>query len=441
MWSFYHNILENAMADRFDSIIIGGGITGLTAAWKRRKRRICLIEKTNRCGGWIQTQRAPYLFEKGPRALRIYQHDHQIKTLFKDLGIEHELIYSSKKAKKRYVYDGHGVVQVPTSLLGFGQSPFRHIFSGLVSHFLHSQRNENDDESIASFFDRSLTKNCRLKLIDPVVRGIYASNPDKLSMKSCFPTLWQYSKQSSKWLTKALISFTMNPEKPSTVTFKHHGLSRLCSRLEEELSSIIRLKTSIQSIKSDRNGCLIETNGKQCLTNELICTAPQSELNGLFGALFPNSSIPYTPCEYTSVTLVQCVYPKGSTLVEGFGYLVPSIYNDTLLGVSLDSSIFDHNEQDIDTITIMLKGIQTDATCEQILNRDVMKHLHIKKRPQHVEITRLNRCLPVFRVGWESEFKQFRQLLNQKNIPVIFCGMHYGTVSMRDSINAVMTKL
>ena len=191
----------------------------------------------------------------------------------------------------------------------------------------------------------------------------------------------------------------MSTEKPSTVTFKHHGLSRLCHRLEDELSSVIRLEASIESIKPERNGCMVEVNGKQCLTSELICTAPQYELNALFGALFPNASIPFTPCEYRSVTLIQCVYPKGSVLVDGFGYLVPSIYNDDLLGVSLDSSIFDHNDNDIDTITVMLKGCQTDATCEHMLNEHVMPHLNIKRRPRHVETTRLMRCLPIFSGG------------------------------------------
>ena len=128
MWFFYHSILENAMAERFDSIIIGGGITGLTAAWKRRKNRICLIEKTNRCGGWIRTQRAPYLFEKGPRALRLHQHDHQIMTLFKDLGIENELIHASKKQKNDMYLMVMGLFKFPHHSLIYSITISTHLF-------------------------------------------------------------------------------------------------------------------------------------------------------------------------------------------------------------------------------------------------------------------------------------------------------------------------
>lgn len=73
------NLLLNGQKRTYNAAVLGGGITGLTAAWQLAQDPTCqsinLFEKTDRLGGWIDSETVPVnggnvVFEYGPRTLR-----------------------------------------------------------------------------------------------------------------------------------------------------------------------------------------------------------------------------------------------------------------------------------------------------------------------------------------------------------------------------------
>src|SRR5437762_1101962 len=91
-------------------VILGAGISGLSSAWylKRQHGReidITIIEKSSRCGGWIQTiDQDGFLFEQGPRSCRPSGSGIYTLQLIEELGIQKEVIVADQDSKLRYIY-------------------------------------------------------------------------------------------------------------------------------------------------------------------------------------------------------------------------------------------------------------------------------------------------------------------------------------------------
>ena len=89
-------------------LVLGGGISGLSAAWYLRKQypqaKITLLEKGDRLGGWIQTiQRGDSLFEMGPRTFAVSRSS-SLLQLIEEVGLKEEILFSDPAASKRFLW-------------------------------------------------------------------------------------------------------------------------------------------------------------------------------------------------------------------------------------------------------------------------------------------------------------------------------------------------
>ena len=87
-------------------VIIGGGISGLTARYRLSKRypraEIVLYEKSSRIGGCIGSAEGPYFFESGPRTIKASR-SRELLQLIEELDLQSEILYSSPHARKRFL--------------------------------------------------------------------------------------------------------------------------------------------------------------------------------------------------------------------------------------------------------------------------------------------------------------------------------------------------
>ena len=172
--------------------ILGGGITGLAAAFCLRQRGIpvLLLEASDRVGGVIQSARRDgYLAEFGPNS--ILETSPLISDLVRDTGLESRRLYSSPSAEKRYVVRDKRPVAIPASAAGFLTTPlfsFPAKLRVLAEPFIR-RATEDVEESIAQFVLRRLGREFLDYAIDPLVAGVYAGNPRMLSVSQAFPKL------------------------------------------------------------------------------------------------------------------------------------------------------------------------------------------------------------------------------------------------------------
>src|SRR5687768_16255587 len=172
--------------------IIGGGITGLTAAYRLQKAGVpfTVYEASDRLGGPIQSVReGEYLAECGPNT--ILETSPVITELVRELGLEERRIYSNPAAGNRYVARNGKPVNLPTSALKFLRTP---LFSGKAKCRLAAEpfirRSDPEvEESVGEFVVRRLGPEFLDYAINPMVGGIYAGDPALLSVKHAFPKL------------------------------------------------------------------------------------------------------------------------------------------------------------------------------------------------------------------------------------------------------------
>ena len=326
------------------AIIVGGGIAGLSTAWFLKKRwpeiQITLLEREERLGGWIQTCRDHgILFEKGPRTFSIGRSP-ELLSLIQELGLP--ILYSDSKAKKRFLY-----------FQGKLRSPFllRWIFPILKEPFV--KKGSLDDESIYDFATRRFSESMAELLFDPMTLGIYAGDAKQLSIRRSFPTLYEWEKTKGSVLLGLLFS---KKRAPGLFTLKE-GMESLIEALKERLSIEIQCNTEVDHISSHA----VMSKGR-CWQGDCI-----------FDARPP-------PLLKQSIWVVHLAYDQDLIRHKGYGYLVPSIEKEQVLGAIFDSCIFpSQNGGALTRITVMLRANVIDPVLSAL---DAMRrHLGIERQP------------------------------------------------------------
>lgn len=324
-------------------IILGGGITGLSAAYflKKQNHEITLFEKQNRLGGWIQTTNENgFRFEKGPRTFRLGHSPHLLQ-LIQELKLP--LIYSDPAAAKRYLWH-KGKLRSMSYFLPM-----------LIPHFLREPfiAKSSHDESIYDFASRRFSPKIANTLFDPLTLGIYGGDIRKLSVRACFPALVKWEQEKGSVLLGAFSS----PKKAKGLFSIQGGMQRLIDSLEKELQINIHLNSEARQISAT-----------EVLVNSQIHTADK-----VISALPPEGP-------KQSIWVVNLAF-KGPVLPKkGFGYLVPSEEKEAILGVIFDSCIFPEEGQNT-LLTVMVRP-EEKAPLPKALDA-LARHLGIHAPPIH----------------------------------------------------------
>lgn len=326
-------------------LIIGGGITGLSAAWFIKKKnphaQITLFEKENRLGGWIRssTERG-FFFEKGPRTFRKGSSPHLL-ALIQELKLE--TIASNPFASKRFILH-RGKLRTPQSFLP------SLAFSLLREFFV--PRGEKEDESIYEFAARRFSPKIAEALFDPLTLGIYAGDIRKLSIRSCFPTLYQWEQEKGSILK----GFLTSPKKEGGLFTLKGGMETLIHALEKNLQIEILLNCPAQMCGNE-----VLAQGKVWRGDQIISATPLA---------LPKRSI----------WVVNLAFQGDVLAKKGFGYLIPSQEKESVLGVVFDSVIFpEQNQGNEIRLTAMIREEETNPLSAAF--SALRRHLNIQEEP------------------------------------------------------------
>lgn len=388
-------------------IILGAGISGLTAAWELKKKYgstidLTLIEKSDRVGGWIKSvHHEGFLFELGARSFRPAE---ATLSLIQELGLEKELIRANAHAKKRYLSIHRSLHQI-TPLLLLKQGLIPALVKDLVT-----PRSNQEDTSIYDFFSRRLGSSLTESLIDPVVKGIYGGNYKNLSMRSCFPNLWN-SHQS-------LLSAFLKRKKVKTplLSFKK-GMETLPKQLAKNLEAKILLSTEILQIQERK----VITASQTFEADHIISTIPGYAL----AKIYPDFQ---DWLSYVTLSVVNLGW-KGDLLPKrGFGFLVPEKERGEILGMTWDSDIFPDQNQGAQTrLCVMIPGEHAKEKLRAVALKNVAHYLNIQKQPDASLAYTAHQAIPQYPVG---HFQELQTLPKQ----ITFLGNSFYGVSINECI-------
>ena len=448
------------MAYRF--VILGAGISGLTCAWYLKKyfgptADITILEKSGRIGGCIRSiQSNDFFFEQGPRSLRTKGSGLYTLKLIEELGLQNQVIVADDQAHTRYLYSNRQLQKVPDGLFSFLNSP---ITRPLILPLLREcfvKKGRELDESIYSFIARRFNADIAESLIDPVVSGIYAGNIRNLSIKSCFPFLYDYEQthgsiikgmwKERKKAKSVETPFIQSIQKSALFSLQG-GIETLVSELAKQMDVNIQLDTLVQSLDFHSSKitihCIRQNNIQNVMEADYVfSTLSVNELEDVMRTRIPHQSRLYS-YPRTSVSVVNLGYRRQVLKRKGFGYLIPQKEQESILGCVWDSCIFPQQNKDVDEtrLTVMLGGVHHPhindlSDADRIsLSLDAMeRHLGISVEPDCKMIWNAAHAIPQYEIGYDQEKLAFLERVRNISMRLVLSGNAFTGVSVNDCI-------
>jgi len=454
-------------------VIVGAGISGLTIAFRLKKKGIpfLLLEESAVAGGKIGTlQKDGFELDLGPVSCA---RNPALDKLIHDSGLEGSVLLPSKTVSKRFIYSSgrlHPVVPHPVKLLTNNILSLRgrlNIFKDLrvkqspayaeaASSFAEAASADKpagrpayaetapaggpvpEDESVTDFVQRHFGKEVLQKLFDPVLSGIYAGDPDRLSVLSVLPLLKKLEGETGSvirglWRNRRNLNL-----KRGIISFQR-GFQSLTETLVKEIGPSLHLNTRVEEIKQSGEviDVVVTENGerKKIISRKLILTLPAPGAAVLLANLdLPISetlnSIPYNP-----VSQVYCaVENKDFNPFEGFGFLVPSAEKMILMGAVHNSGLFAKKAPaGYSLFTLFLKSRYNDEATLRQLMQEFMTILKIRSFPKVLHIQSWHEAIPQFEVGHYQKLQRIAEF--ERNNPLVhLAGNYISGVSVGDCV-------
>ncbi|WLT29956.1 NAD(P)/FAD-dependent oxidoreductase [Geothrix sp. PMB-07] len=296
------------------TLILGGGVTGLAAAWhlQQRGEAVEVWEAGASVGGWMKT--LPWEgghFETGPQGV-LWQKGTAVDRLFSAI----DLPFKSPGTGARWVGKGGRLIPVPASPPALMFSPLMSAGAKLrmVLEPFIGVRDPEPEEGLSAFITRRLGKGVATELLPAMVAGILAAPPEILSVDA-IPKLKQWEATGSlvNGIRKSGVSHMVVPE---------GGMGQLPIRLASKLSAV---RTGLRAERLERlaeGRWRVSGGGEVREADRVVLALPAFEAAALLGPVAAQSAEALAAIPYTSVDLWHSRHLPLPALKDSFGFLI-----------------------------------------------------------------------------------------------------------------------
>ena len=453
-----------------DIIVIGGGISGLAAAHRLTELsrtgstayRVTLLEASDRLGGVIATEHADnLLLELGPDS---YITDKPAALrLCERLGLADRLIAPQQGGLKLYTVHRGALEPLPEGFLLMAptrvgsvlQSPV-FSWSGKLRMALEPlipRRSHGGDESLASFVRRRLGREVLERVAQPLIGGIYASDPEALSLAATMPRFPEMERShgsvilgSRRAQRRRAQAADETGARWSLFVSIDGGMEVLVRRIEEALGpGVARLGETVRELSwnPDARRWRVDTGHAGLEADAVICTLPafaaaralttlDSELAGELGAI-----------PFSSTATVNLAYRRSDIAhpLDGYGFVVPHVERRKIMACTFSSVKYaGRAPEDIALLRCFAGGAlqpdmldQPDEALEAQVREDLEALLGISGTPILCRTTRYPDCMPQYNVGHLDRVERIETRLQQ--FPTLaLAGKSYRGVGIADCI-------
>jgi oxygen-dependent protoporphyrinogen oxidase len=333
--------------------IVGAGVSGLACAFHLRRAdaalEVRIFEADAVAGGTMRTVfEQGYRIEQGPNGFLTNKPD--ALKLARELGLGDRLLPSSDAARKRFLFSGGRLRPLP-------ESPVSFLSSGLMSWSGRLRvlaepcarpAPGDRDESVAEFAARRLGREAMEKLIEPMTAGVFAGDPDRLSLTSCFPRIRELESRYGG-LVRAMLSLAwqrrrarMSAAPGGVLTSFTGGTQDLIDELSRNLAGDLRWSARVERLAAAGKGFRLTVGGAMYEADAVVLAAPAYAAAVLTrdldaGLAAELADIPYAPIAVAAVGFDAAAFGRS---LPGFGFLVPRLERRRILGALWDSSVF-----------------------------------------------------------------------------------------------------
>lgn len=438
-----------------DLIIVGGGIAGLTCAWRLSAagRRPLVLETAPRPGGNVRSDVVDgFLLERGPHTF--LSSAEQLFSLAAEAGLEDQLVNSRPEAAARFIARDGRLHRAP-------DSPGRFISTRLLSWRAKLRlaaeplitRRGGPQDSALKFFERRFGAEAARVIAGAFVSGVYAGDPASLSAPAAFPLFWGFERESGGMIRGAMRyqrkkkaerrarGAEAPPCRRGLWSFRR-GLGQFSECLAAALGHRYRGGRAVDRVSVDGSEFLVHAGGETLRAAELVMAVPphraaallagaDQELTGLLGG------IPMAPVAVVSLGFRR----RLDELPDGFGFLAPRGEGVTSLGILFPSRVFPGRAPEGgDLLTAYLGGMldrgapkrDDDALVGEVC-RDLERLTGCRTEPDMIRVVRHAAAIPQLVVGHLERMAAMRQRLER--LPGLFlAGNYLRGVGIKDAV-------
>jgi oxygen-dependent protoporphyrinogen oxidase len=463
------------MAKPLRVIIIGGGITGLVAAYTLRQQvqtntqqpiHITLLEASGRLGGKIQTvQFADMPVDTGAEGMLLQDAGQQ---LLQSLGLSSEVL-ESKTVRTNIWTRGHLRPLPDGMVMGVPTDPFSIMRSGIVSPLgmlragmdIFLPRTQfSADPTIHEVLGSRLGTEMVAHLVEPLLGSIHAGKADRLSLAAVAPSLAETAQKHRSLILglrpqvfKKQREQTKKRSVPQLYSFTD-GLNRLIQRLHECLEGVdIHLESRLQMLERGPDGTyhLTCSGGTALEAESVILAAPAWEASRLLQHLDAASAQELGAIEHASVMVTHLSYrcsALAQTRFPGTGFLVPRADGRLMNACTWVTRKWPRQSR-LDRIVLRCSaGRAGDERAAQMSDDELLETIHheltdalgIQEHPVETLVTRWERAFPQYHAGHHTRVARVETMLTERLPGIALAGAAYhggGLAScMKDGIRA-----
>jgi len=408
------------------TIVVGAGISGLTCAYALKKsgQNVLLLESTARPGGVIQSlQQDGFLFEVGPQS---FSSTPVLAELCDELGLTSKVLEARHGAPRYVLIDGT-LVNVPlspalltSSLLSWGTK------LSFLRDALGKTSPPDSEESVAAFVRRKFSPQLLDRLVAPFVSGIYAGDPEQLSLRAAFPKLYDAEKSAGSVIRGILKSGVKTGQQtvtrprtpPGLLSFKA-GNQTLVNALANALGPALRCGVNINDLRQTGSKFQLSAQcpaGLQEFScDRLVLATPTAATAEMLQGLAPAATAALKEIPYASVAVVSLAYHHKNVgySLNGFGFLAPRSSRIRMLGSVWNSSLFPGRAPQDHALLTNFIGGATDPDAATLaseelaalVHREIAPILNITGDPAASRVTRYSTAIPQYNLGHLERLK------------------------------------
>lgn len=451
------------MAGTTKVLIVGGGMTGLGAAWELQSRGIpwVLAEASDRLGGVVRTERTDgFVLDAGPDSFIVTKP--WALQLVRELGLEDRLIPVPEANRHTYILNDGRLKSLPEGMfLGiptrFAPLARSNLFSlqgklRMARERFVRPRRDGADESIADFVIRRLGREAYENLLGPLLSGIHAGDPARLSIRATFPRLVDMEQQHGSLIRAALHmrASAKRPAgaraaKPSPFRSLRTGMVELVEALTSALpAAALRTGHELTGLTRQASTWTAELGGGETINAKVVLLAiPSHAAAPLVQDLDPELAALLREIRYVSTATLLLGWPRTSVPgdLKATGFLIPARENRRILACTWTSSKFEHRAPDDHVLLRVFFGGARDeaqasmpeATLLQMARDELKDLMGITDEPVLRRVFRYPKSNPQYEVGHLDRIARIRE--REARLPGLFLvGSAYEGTGLPDTI-------
>jgi oxygen-dependent protoporphyrinogen oxidase len=447
--------------------IIGGGISGLAAAYTIDEKRqsgtpveYVLFESAPRLGGVLVTDHVDdCLVEAGPDSFLTEKP--WAADLCRKIGLGDQLIGSNDAERKTYiVVRGKLVVMpdglmfmVPTKIMPTVLSP---LFSWstkarMAAEWFHPPHKATEDETVAEMVKRHYGSEMVDLLADPLLSGVYGGEASQLSVRAVLPRFADMEAKHGS-LGRAMLAARRKmagapkaPPKPLFSSLKD-GMQQMVDALITRLDAAA-LKTSspVRSVMRQDNGWTVSAGYQSDQFDAVIVATPAQAAAALLDAADENLARELGEIQYSSSVTVTLGYDERvrASLPPGFGFLVPRSEGHRMLAATFVHNKFPHRApENRALVRCFLGGARDEKILQsseteilQILRDELRKIVGLTAEPLFARVYKWKSAMAQYSVGHLERLQRIESL-RQKLPGLALAGNGYNGIGVPDCVRS-----